>query len=186
MFNAPLDQPDHPSRAVACAIAMDRFGMDYVAQCAARGIVFGVTRIGINTGAAVVGNFGGSRRFDYTAHGDAINTAARLESANKALGTRICVARSTADRVATMAFIPVGTLMLKGKTQGVEVFALPGEAGAGDWSATYREAFARLLDGDEDAAAVILALHERHPDHPVLALHARRLRAGERSVRMAA
>ena len=59
-------------------------------------VAIGVTRIGVNSGSAIVGNFGGDALFDYTAHGDAINTAARLEAANKYLGTRICVSAETA------------------------------------------------------------------------------------------
>jgi adenylate cyclase len=187
MFNAPLDQPDHAERAVRCALAIDTFARGFEAEQKTRGVHFGATRIGVNTGVAVVGNFGGARRFDYTAHGDAINTAARLESANKALGTRLCIARATVDKARAMAFLPIGTLMLKGKAQGVEVFAPDCEgADAGSWSAAYLDAFARMLNGDETGSARLLALHERHPDHPILALHARRIRAGERSVRMAA
>ena len=56
-----------------------------------KGIDFGETRIGVNSGEVVVGNFGGSSMFDYTAYGDAVNTAARLESVNKQLGTNICI-----------------------------------------------------------------------------------------------
>jgi adenylate cyclase len=51
----------------------------------------GVTRIGVHRGEATVENFGGKQRFDYTAMGDAMNTAARLEGANKAFGTRIAI-----------------------------------------------------------------------------------------------
>ena len=80
---------------------------------------FGTTRIGVNTGRAVVGNFGGARRFDYTAHGDAINTAARLEAANKALGTRICVARATCEHVPGQTFRPVGTPDAQGANPSV-------------------------------------------------------------------
>jgi len=183
MFNAPLDQPDHAERGVRCALAIDAFAQDYSRQSHARGVAFGATRIGVNTGAAVVGNFGGGRRFDYTAHGDAINTAARLEAANKTLGTRICVARATVDKVDAIAFLPVGTLMLKGKSRGVDVFT---PAGDDAWSASYRDAFARMSGGDEIATSEIVALAERHPDHPVLAFHAKRILAGERSTRMAA
>ena len=187
MFNAPLDQPDHATRAVHCALAIDAFAQDYAQAQQARGVAFGATRIGVNTGPAVVGNFGGRRRFDYTAHGDAINTAARLEAANKTLGTRICVAAATAERASSVAFLPVGALMLKGKTRAVDVFAPQenAEAVAG-WAQDYRDAFARHAKGEAVGAAAILALHERHPGHPVLALHARRIRAGERSPRMAA
>jgi adenylate cyclase len=186
MFNAPLDQPDHAERGVRCALAIDGFGQRFSQEHKARGIRFGATRIGVNTGTAVVGNFGGSRRFDYTAHGDAINTAARLESANKALGTRICVSRATAEKVGSIAFLPIGTLVLKGKSQGVEAFT-PSELGGPDsWSAAYLDAFARMAVGDETGSAALVALAERHPDHPILTLHARRIRAGERSTRMAA
>ena len=184
MFNAPLDQPDHAARAVRCALAMDRFAQGFAAARRAEGFAFGVTRIGVNTGAAVVGNFGGHRRFDYTAHGDAINTAARLESANKALGTRLCVSAATATAAPEFGFLPVGTLMLKGKARGVEVFLPVEEEEA--WGASYRTAYAALVGGDETAGLAIVALHREAPDHPVLALHARRIGAGERGLRLAA
>ena len=184
MFNAPLDQPDHAERAVTCALALDAFAEAFRQRQRATGIPFGATRIGINTGRAVVGNFGGTRRFDYTAHGDAINTAARLESANKALGTRICIARTTCDQVSGVSFRPIGTLMLKGKSVGVDVFEPTGPAS--DALDAYREAFGRLVSGDAGAAEALLRLHAANPDDPILALHARRIRAGERSVSMAA
>ena len=166
MFNAPLDQPDHATRAVHCALAIDAFAQDYAQAQQARGVAFGATRIGVNTGPAVVGNFGGRRRFDYTAHGDAINTAARLEAANKTLGTRICVAAATAERASSVAFLPVGALMLKGKTRAVDVFAPQenAEAVAG-WAQDYRDAFARHARGEAVGAAAILAL-ARAPSRP--------------------
>lgn len=184
MFNAPLDQPDHAARAVACALALDAFAEAFRADRRAEGVPFGATRIGVNTGRAVVGNFGGTRRFDYTAHGDAINVAARLEAANKVLGTRICIARTTCDGVTGTAFRPVGILMLKGKSVGVEVFEPMSRNDAA--LTAYREAFGRLVTGDEGGAETLLRLHADNPKDPILALHARRIRAGERSVRMAA
>ncbi|WP_375464063.1 CHASE2 domain-containing protein [uncultured Methylobacterium sp.] len=185
MFNAPLDQPDHAARAVACALAIDAFAVAFAAGQRAQGVPFGATRIGVNTGPAVVGNFGGTRRFDYTAHGDAINTAARLEAANKALGTRICVAGTTVAACPGLAFRPIGSLTLRGKTHAVPVFDPLPAAQAGDaFNRDYLAAFARL-DADGDGAA-IETLHEARPDDPVVALHARRLRAGERSTRIAA
>jgi adenylate cyclase len=186
MFNAPVDQADHAERGVRSALAMDAFAQQFSAEQRVRGIALGATRIGVNTGSAIVGNFGGSRRFDYTAHGDAINTAARLESANKALGTRVCIASATAARVSAVPLLPVGTLMLRGKSQAVEVFTPTTDAVSQDsWKATYLDAFGRLLAGDETGFEMLLALHDRHPDHPILALHAARIRAGERSLRMA-
>ena len=58
-FGAPGDQPDHAARAVHCALALDAFATDYAARPRARGIGFGITRIGVNGGNVAVGNFGG-------------------------------------------------------------------------------------------------------------------------------
>ena len=187
MFNAPLDQPDHAGRAVACALAMDAFATTFSAAQRDAGVPFGKTRIGVNTGPAVVGNFGGARRFDYTAHGDAINTAARLEAANKALGTRICIAGSTVADCPGSSFRPIGTLLLRGKAQGVPVFEpVASDADPAAFEARYAEAFARLATGEEEGAQAMLDLHAERPDDAVLALHARRIAAGERSLRIAA
>ncbi len=96
LFGAPADQPDHAARAVACALELDAYAQAFRVRWLGRGIALGATRLGLSAGPALVGNFGGNNYFDYTAHGDTINTAARLESANKQLGTRICVGDSVA------------------------------------------------------------------------------------------
>ena len=97
LFNAPGDQPDYATRAIACAHDLDVWAQEFRERWKAKGVNFGATRIGVHAGPALVGNFGGSRFFDYTAYGDTINTAARLEAANKYLGTRICVSAAVAD-----------------------------------------------------------------------------------------
>ena len=103
LFGAPGDQPDHAARAVACALDARRTSRKRSASAgASKGVALGATRIGVHAGPAIVGNFGGGRFFDYTAYGDTINIAARLEAANKQLGTRICV---SADRGASGARI---------------------------------------------------------------------------------
>ena len=84
LFGAPTDQPDHAARAVACAMALDAYAEDFRVRWRAQGVVVGATRIGINSGPALVGNFGGGRFFDYTAYGDTINIAARLEDGQQA------------------------------------------------------------------------------------------------------
>ena len=187
MFNAPLDQPDHAARAVRCGLAIDAFAQAFAADAvrlAAAGRVFGVTRIGINTGRAVVGNFGGRRRFDYTAHGDVINTAARLEAANKMLGTRICVARATVDAVGDgngLKFRPIGELGLKGKARLVEVFA-PAAAQAPEtaWWDRYADAFALLSQGHDAGTEAVAALLAQYPGDPLLRFHAGRIERGQR------
>jgi adenylate cyclase len=76
LFGAPAEQPDHAARAVACALDLDACSEAFRLRWADRGITLGATRIGVNAGPAIVGNFGGGRHFDYTAYGDTINTAA--------------------------------------------------------------------------------------------------------------
>ena len=192
MFNAPLDQPDHAARAVHCGLAIDAFGQAFALEArqeSGAGTPFGMTRIGINTGRAVVGNFGGRRRFDYTAHGDAINTAARLEAANKRLGTRLCASRATVEAVgpdAGLRFRPIGALALKGKAQRVEVYVpLHAAAAESGWADHYGEAFARLAGGDAGGPEAILALLAEHPDDPLLCFHAERIARGVRGTDVA-
>ena len=107
IFGAPVHQPDHARRALACAVEMDQIAQQFRSQNSGAGKI-GITRIGVNSGIAIVGNFGGDALFDYTAHGDAINIAARLEGANKYLGTRICVSADTVKQVPDFAGRPIG------------------------------------------------------------------------------
>ena len=179
MFNAPLTQPDHAARAVACALDIDAFARAF----AARG-GFGVTRVGVNTGTAVVGNFGGTWRFDYTAHGDAINTAARLEAVNKRFGTTICVSRATVERAGPGAarFRAIGAVLLKGKASPTEIYmAAPASGGTGlAYLDHYDEAYAALARLDPTAADQMSRLHAAEPADPLAAFHAQRLLAGGR------
>ncbi|PPR76037.1 MAG: Adenylate cyclase 1 [Alphaproteobacteria bacterium MarineAlpha3_Bin4] len=181
IFGAPLEQPDHPARAVACALAMDAFGRQFVAEQRAQGLDFGCTRIGIHTGNAVVGNFGGESFFDYTAQGDTINTASRLESVNKHLGTNVCVSEATAARCPETPFRPVGILVLKGKSEGVEAFEPLSDVDAAS-TAAYRSAFEAMRDGDPGAEAAFTELLREYPDDTLAAFHAERLAVGEKGV----
>ena len=96
LFGAPGEQPDHAARAVKCALALDDYAQSFRESWHKKGVSLGVTRRGVHAGQAIVGNFGGGRFFDYTAYGDTVNVAARLEDANKQLGTRICVSATLA------------------------------------------------------------------------------------------
>ena len=110
LFGAPGEQPDHAARAVACALALDEYAQAFRERWRQKGIALGVTRIGAHAGPAIVGNFGGGRFFDYTAYGDTINVASRLEAANKQLGTRVCVSATLAAKVSEFRGRPVGIL----------------------------------------------------------------------------
>ena len=185
MFNAPLLQPDHARRAVECALALDHWAREFRERVRAEGVELGVTRIGVNTGRCIVGNFGGKRRFDYTAHGDAINTAARLESVNQRLGTTVCVSEASASQCDGIVFRPVATLVLRGKTAGVKAYLPVVEAEVdAELIASYAQAYAALEADLPEAGDWIAALELRYPDDPLIKLHARRIEAGERGTTM--
>lgn len=185
IFGAPVTRHDHAQRAVDCALEMDAFGQAFSQRKRAEGIPFGVTRIGVNSGPAVVGNFGGFLRFDYTAHGDAINTAARLESANKFFGTRVCVSGSTAQLCERFAGRPIGALVLKGKTEAIETFEplVDGLLHTPQTEA-YLHAYRLLEAGDEQALAAFEAVCQDHPDDALAAFHLNRLKQGESGTRI--
>jgi adenylate cyclase len=184
LFGAPTADPDHALHALRAAAAMDAFTEEF--RRGHRGQGLGITRIGVHTGTASVGNFGGRRRFDYTAMGDAMNTAARLESINKALGTRVTVSGATraaalqqagGDPAALPDLRPAGRLALTGKAGATEAWNLCDGIDAGLRGA-YCDAFAAMQAGDRGAEAAFADLAARHPGDPLTKLHLARLRAG--------
>lgn len=184
LFSAPVVQEDHRQRALDCALEMDAFATAYAQALQAQGIPWGLTRIGVHCGEVIVGNFGGKTLFDYRALGDPINTAARLETVNKHLGTRMCVSQAVLDGCTGVPTRAVGRLVLKGKTQALPVATpvatLDTEACAAP--ADYDAALQWLRPGpahDAGAARVQFeALALRHPHDPLVALHVQRLREG--------
>ena len=186
VFNAPTDQPDHAERAVRCALELDQFAEAFRAAQNAAGVPFGVTRIGIHGGVATIGNFGSHALTQYTALGDAVNTASRLEGLNKYFGTRICVSEVTSSHCRDVPFRPIGLVVVKGKTQALGINEpLSEERAAADYIARYRHAYQRLEAGAEDALALFEALHAENPYDGCVAVHVERLRAGTRSTEIA-
>ena len=180
MFNAPIVHADHAQRAVAAAVELDTFCQNYSAHQRSLGIDFGLTRIGINTGVTVVGNFGGKDRLEYTAQGDAINIAARLEGANKHLGTRVCISDFTVAQCNGLTFRPIGYLVLKGKSASVKVWEPVGLSDS--QNAGYREylqAYQHLEDGEAIAQEIFEALHNTFENDNLVKFQLNRLRAGE-------
>lgn len=179
IFNAPIDLPDHAGAAVRCALEMDRFSQSFTARQHAQGIPFGITRIGIHTGAAMVGNFGSRTRYNYTASGDAVNTAARLESLNKHFGTRISVSGATHALCKGIRFRPTASVVLKGKTSAVEVWE-PLQEGdpRGDFMARYCQAYELLRENASVAAPLFGSLAQEEPNDPCVAFHLNRIRQG--------
>jgi class 3 adenylate cyclase len=185
LFNAPGDQPDYASRAIACALNLDSWAEEFRTRWKLRGVNFGATRIGVHAGPALVGNFGGSRFFDYTAYGDTINIAARLESANKSLGTRICVSAAVASAAANFKGRPVGDLMLRGRSEPLRAFEpLSDEVFQASVVTQYAGAFAKLEAGDVTAMPAFAAPVGLHADDPLAGFHLKRLLNGAKGVRM--
>ncbi len=179
LFGAPADQPDHSERAIACAVELDLAAQSFRERWRQRGIMLGATRLGLDAGPAIVGNFGGGRYFDYTAYGDTVNTSARLEAANKQLGTRICVGENVTSRVAGFKGRPVGELLLRGRKEPIRAFE-PLSAEAFDDPATraYLDAFAKLEAGDPMAMPAFAALLGLRSDDHLVGFHLRRLLSG--------
>jgi adenylate cyclase len=125
IFNAPLSLEDHPFKAVQTAWEMKQ-GSEVLRteleKKFGRSVQFG---IGINTGFAVVGNIGSKARMDYTAIGDTVNTAARLES--NARPGQILLSQATYELVRDRVIAePLGEIKVKGKEQGISVYQLNG------------------------------------------------------------
>jgi adenylate cyclase len=185
LFSAPAEQPDHAARAVACALALDTYAQGFRDRWQQKEIMLGVTRIGVHAGPAIVGNFGGGRFFDYTAYGDTINVTARLETANKQLGTRICVSAILAEKVQEFRGRPVGDLVLRGKSQALRAFEpLSGEQYESDATRSYVEAFAKLEAGDSSAMAALATHVGQNPDDQLAGFHLKRLLNGATGTRI--
>jgi len=119
IFNAPLDIDEHEKRAVACAQDM-RTAIQQLQTTLPEPVAIG---IGVNTGEAVVGNMGSDTRFDYSAIGDAVNTAARLESATKDVGEDILIGENTAKKC-NFGLKSLQPIKVKGKKDYLKIYTV--------------------------------------------------------------
>ena len=133
-WNAPLDDPAHAAHAVRAALTMRKtlaeLNRRWASRPAESGRAFHEVKfgVGLNTGECCVGNLGSTRRFDYSAIGDEVNIASRLEGASKILGVDIVASRLTRDEAPDFAWLEVDRVLLKGKTRPTPVYALAGDA----------------------------------------------------------
>lgn len=130
VFNAPLPLTDHPARACRAALKMMEKLEELNRKWSASGRPTLDIGIGINTGEAVVGNMGAELRFDYTAIGDTVNLASRLESMNKLYGTAILASEDTYRLVKdSFAFRELDLVRVKGKERPIVMYELIGRSG---------------------------------------------------------
>ena len=124
-WNAPVDNPKHRELAVKSALEMTVALKELNMHLAAEGLPTINIGIGINTGAALVGNMGSAQRFDYSVIGDAVNLASRLESSSKTLGKTIVIGEDTRHTIETSyPFEYIDSITVKGKTEPVQVYTI--------------------------------------------------------------
>jgi adenylate cyclase len=155
VFGAPMDAPRHAEQAMRAAMQM----RDVLRAEPERFSLAGLplrTRIGLNTGRVLIGNIGSPRRFNYTAMGDAVNLAARLEGANKAYGTSILVSEDTMQAAgAAVVARRVDIVRVVGRAQAVRLYEplAPREAASAE--------DLRLAAVPEDPAQAVCDLKEK-------------------------
>jgi adenylate cyclase len=162
-WGAPIARPDDGERAARAGYALWQAGEAFREEVAASDPSLpriGKTRVGMHWGEAVVGNFGGENRIQYTALGDSMNTAARLESANKSLDSNVLASRELVERSGLDWWRPMGRIVLRGRAKPVDVFGV-----APDWPEADRIALAEALSMTDpgQSAAKIKTLLERYP-----------------------
>ncbi|ALH79484.1 adenylate/guanylate cyclase domain-containing protein [Sphingopyxis macrogoltabida] len=170
-WGAPLSRPDDGTRAAAAALAMYEAGEKFRVDLAEGVPPLGMTRVGLHVGDAIVGNFGGEGRIQYTALGDSMNTASRLEAANKSLKTGVLISAEAAARSGRDDLVPMGRVTLRGRAQPVDTFtprpdlsperrariaALVAAHAAGDKDAYVTCATALAKEEDQDASVLFL------------------------------
>ncbi|MFA6470251.1 MAG: CHASE2 domain-containing protein [Bacteroidota bacterium] len=130
VWGAPMELPNTAMSACHAALQMQAKCREIAERWDKEGKPKLVVRMGLNTDFMVVGNVGGSSRFDYTVIGDAVNLGSRMEGANKTYGTRIMISERTQELVKDVMFCrELDYLIVKGKTKPIRVFELIGESG---------------------------------------------------------
>jgi len=126
IFNAPLDLVNHPNIAVDCALDIIKNMSDLTSDLESEGLPAVAIGIGINTGEAVIGNMGSESRFDFTAIGDSVNTAARLESATKERKVDLLIGEAT-ESLCGYRLKELEPIKVKGKEKALKIYTIDPE-----------------------------------------------------------
>ena len=164
-WNAPLDDPDHARHACTVALKMNEALVPINERLKEKAEEEGKTAIllnagiGINTGPCSVGNMGSKQRFAYSALGDAVNLASRLEGQTKSYGVNVLIGEDTQKSVPDLAVAELDLLQVKGKTKPVKIFTLLGnetvaaQDGYKSWMTSHQSMLAAYRIADFDCAA---------------------------------
>ena len=122
-WNAPLDEPNHADLAVQTSIEIESEANELIKYLEEKGLPRIDVGIGINTGTCIVGNMGSETRFDYSAIGDAVNLAARLEGQTRNYdGVRVLLGSETYNQCPKRAFTEVDRIQVKGKKEKTTIY----------------------------------------------------------------
>ena len=169
VFNAPVEIPDHPMRACRTALEMIKKLDELNSGWEGKGWPRIEIGVGINSGEAVVGNMGAELRFDYTAIGDTVNLASRLEGINKLYGTNIIVSEQTYGCVKEdFLWRELDLVRVKGKERPSAIYELLGRRGESGDDEELSRLFSRALSlyrerKFADAEGLFKAVLERFP-----------------------
>lgn len=128
-WNAPLETEDHRRMACMAALNIRKALVEFNAPRREAGLPLLAVGIGLCSGPACVGNIGSRQRYSYSAIGDTVNVAARMEASCRYVGYDVVISEQTRDGIAGMAVLPAGRIGLKGKSDRVPLHVLVGDAG---------------------------------------------------------
>jgi adenylate cyclase len=155
-WGAPLDDPQHARNAVLAALDMQKRVQPINETFAARGWPPLAIGVGVNSGTVRVGDMGSRIRRAYTAMGDAVNVASRLEGRTKAYGVGILVGEATRSRVQDVVFREIDRIKVKGKDEAITIYEPLAEGKNGELLA-WEEALRAYRAREWDAAEAVLA-----------------------------
>jgi adenylate cyclase len=167
-WGAPISRPDDGERAARAAFAMWQAGELFRKDLPDGVPPIGRTRVGLHYGEAIVGNFGGEGRIQYTALGDSMNTASRLEAANKKLDSSVMASREAVERSGLDWWRPMGRVVLRGRATPVDIFEPRPDLDPSDLR-HINEMMNRLSTNKDGALAELSAYATRHKDDAALA-----------------
>lgn len=166
-WGAPISRADDGERAAHAAYELWQVGEDFRNNIPDGLPVIGKTRVGLHFGEAVVGNFGGEGRIQYTALGDSMNTASRLENANKQTKTGMIASREAVERSGLDWWRPLGSVTLRGRALPVDIYEPCPDAAPGD-NQKLAEILRTMGSDREGAIARLVAFVQSRPDDVAL------------------